>query len=62
LDHLLQFADSQAVPLIYLNTFAGLDAARRLYERAGFVLTQQQTDTTWGIPVEEQRFERVLPT
>ncbi|GAB4122210.1 MAG: hypothetical protein Fur005_17070 [Roseiflexaceae bacterium] len=58
---LLQFSDSQAIPLIYLNTFARLDAARRLYEQAGFVLTQQQTDTTWGVPVEEQRFERVLP-
>jgi RimJ/RimL family protein N-acetyltransferase len=59
---LLQFSDSQAVLLIYLNIFAGLDAARRLDEQAGFVLTQQQTDTTWGVPVEEQRFERVPPS
>ncbi len=42
---------------VYLTTFAGLDAARRLYERHGFVLTHEAEDTTWGTPVLEQCFE-----
>ncbi len=58
---LLAFSDQHAVPQIFLNTFAGLDAARHLYERAGFALTHEQLDTTWGVPVREQRFERLLP-
>src|SRR5262245_6490297 len=42
---------------VYLNTFKGLDAARALYERAGFRLVAEETGTTWGKPVVEQRFE-----
>lgn len=42
---------------MFLTTFAGLDAARRLYEKAGFRLVREATDTTWGTPVLEQRFE-----
>jgi GNAT superfamily N-acetyltransferase len=41
----------------YLTTFAGLEAARRLYEATGFTLTWEQTDQTWGVPVLEQRFD-----
>ena len=42
---------------LYLNTFKGLDAARALYERAGFKLVTEKTGTTWGHTVTEQRFE-----
>jgi len=42
---------------VYLNTFKGLDAARALYERAGFRLAGEQHGETWGHPVIEQRFE-----
>jgi uncharacterized protein YhfF/RimJ/RimL family protein N-acetyltransferase len=42
---------------VYLNTFKGLDAARALYERAGFQLVAEETGTTWGRAVIEQRFE-----
>jgi uncharacterized protein YhfF/GNAT superfamily N-acetyltransferase len=42
---------------VYLNTFKGLDAARALYERAGFRLVAEETGMTWGRPVVEQRFE-----
>jgi uncharacterized protein YhfF/GNAT superfamily N-acetyltransferase len=42
---------------VYLNTFKGLDAARALYERAGFRLVAEEKGTTWGKPVVEQRFE-----
>jgi GNAT superfamily N-acetyltransferase len=42
---------------IYLWTFAGLDVARQLYEKFGFELVKQQRGTTWGVEVDEQRFE-----
>src|SRR5947209_5538412 len=41
----------------YLTTFAGLDAARTLYERQGFRLTHEATDASWGRPLLEQRFD-----
>lgn len=42
---------------VYLWTFDGLDAARALYERAGFRLVSEAGGTQWGTPVTEQRFE-----
>ncbi|MEO1687568.1 MAG: GNAT family N-acetyltransferase [Pseudomonadota bacterium] len=42
----------------FLDTFAGLDAARRLYEAHGFALAREASDRTWGVTVTEQRFER----
>jgi GNAT superfamily N-acetyltransferase len=42
---------------VFLTTFSGLDAARKLYERHGFVLTEERPDRTWGIELTEQRFE-----
>jgi uncharacterized protein YhfF/GNAT superfamily N-acetyltransferase len=42
---------------VYLTTFAGLDAARALYEQAGFRLVQEAEGRTWGAAVREQRFE-----
>ena len=41
----------------YLHTFAGLDAARHLYEQHGFVLTDERPTTAWGPSVLEQRFK-----
>ncbi len=41
----------------YLTTFAGLDSARALYERAGFTMVSQVPSETWGTPVIEQRYE-----
>jgi hypothetical protein len=40
----------------YLTTFAGLDAARRLYEQAGFTLTHEEEADSWGTKVREQLF------
>jgi GNAT superfamily N-acetyltransferase len=45
---------------VYLTTFAGLDAARKLYERHGFVLADQRPDRSWGVEVQAQRFELQL--
>jgi GNAT superfamily N-acetyltransferase len=40
----------------YLWTFEGLDAARHLYEKFGFSLTEEHTGTQWGTRVREQKF------
>ncbi len=42
---------------VYLHTFAGLDAARHLYERHGFKLISERPSTEWGPPVLDQHFE-----
>lgn len=44
-------------PGAYLDTFAGLDAARAIYERAGFRLITEAEGRTWGAVQREQRFE-----
>ncbi|WP_025139196.1 helix-turn-helix domain-containing GNAT family N-acetyltransferase [Achromobacter sp. DH1f] len=54
----LRFADTLDVDETYLWTFKGLDAARHLYESAGFVLTDEAEGTQWGGVVVEQRFSR----
>jgi GNAT superfamily N-acetyltransferase len=41
---------------VTLWTFSGLDAARRLYELAGFRLLAERRGAQWGIEVTEQRF------
>jgi|SRR6266850_206373 len=53
----LDFCRSAGHKRVFLNTFAGLDAARKLYERHGFVLTEERSDRTWGVEVTEQRFD-----
>lgn len=51
-------ADSQRFSAIYLTTFDGLGPARKLYERAGFVLVSEAAEDRWQGGVREQRFER----
>jgi GNAT superfamily N-acetyltransferase len=46
---------------LYLHSFAGLDPARHLYEKFGFVLFEEHEDNTWGEKVMEQTFEIVFP-
>jgi GNAT superfamily N-acetyltransferase len=41
---------------IYLWTFEGLDAARTLYERAGFSLAEEHEIFQWGRTIKEQMF------
>jgi GNAT superfamily N-acetyltransferase len=55
-DESLAFARASGRAGIYLWTFAGLDAARRLYDRAGFRLVEEHAGDTWGTRVTEQRF------
>lgn len=51
------FCRSRGYKQVYLWTFEGLDAARHLYEKVGFVLVEQFWGTQWGKAVNEQRFE-----
>ena len=41
---------------VYLTTFAGLDAARHLYESVGFTLVAERDDDQWHGGVREQKF------
>jgi GNAT superfamily N-acetyltransferase len=52
------FCDRRAYRRIFLWTFAGLDAARHLYEAFGFRLVSEAEGERWGDRVVEQRYER----
>jgi len=58
LDEALAFADRAGFAETRLWTFRGLDAARRLYEAAGFVLAAESAGCQWGTEVTEQSFIR----
>lgn len=58
IDAATAFLDSTGYRSCYLTTFAGLDAARALYARAGFRLVAEADGATWGRKVREQRWER----
>ena len=60
LEEALQFCRACGHPSVTLWTFAGLDTARRLYERAGFHLAEERRGKQWGTEVTEQRFELLL--
>ena len=53
----LEFCRQAGYRRVFLTTFAGLDPARKLYERHGFTLTDEHPDRTWGVEVVEQRFD-----
>lgn len=57
----LTFGDQCGFDAIQLWTFKGLDAARALYERAGFKLMEEKKGNRWGPQVVEQRFVRQRP-
>ncbi|MCO5107394.1 MAG: GNAT family N-acetyltransferase [Burkholderiaceae bacterium] len=57
LDAAMAFCRARGYERVHLWTFEGLDAARYLYEKAGFGLAQQQRGRQWGTEVNEQRFE-----
>lgn len=45
---------------VFLLTFKGLEAARHLYEQAGFVLTHEYGADQWGSTIKEQKYELTL--
>ena len=53
----MAFIRDAAFDKAFLTTFRGLDAARKLYENHGWVLTHEALDTSWGTPLHEQRFD-----
>jgi len=56
IDEALAFCKARNYPRIYLWTFSGLHAARKLYEKAGFELIHEQRGQQWGTEVTEQKF------
>lgn len=53
----MAFCDAHGYAHRWLTTFAGLDAARALYEKYGFVLTAEKAHDQWAGGVSEQLFE-----
>ena len=53
----MAFIEERRIVHCWLTTFAGLVAARKLYEKRGFCLTETSTASTWGRELEEQRFD-----
>lgn len=54
------FCQQAGFPKVTLSTFAGLDAARHLYEAFGFRLIEEAETDRWGRPMFVQHFELVL--
>lgn len=61
LESALAFSDARGFVETHLWTFAGLDAARRLYDMNGFVLAEECIGNQWGRDVREQRLTRRQP-
>ncbi|HKI98158.1 MAG TPA: GNAT family N-acetyltransferase [bacterium] len=56
----MDFCAAAGFEHVFLWTFRGLDAARALYDRWGFQVTDSFEDTDWGHPVLHQRLDKVL--
>lgn len=54
----ISFIDENDFDESQLSTFKGLDAAKTLYERAGFHVEYEGIGTTWGAEVTEQLYVR----
>ncbi|MBI5843501.1 MAG: GNAT family N-acetyltransferase [Deltaproteobacteria bacterium] len=57
----VSFCDRAGHDKMFLMTFRGLDAARRLYEKAGFTLAEEEAVGQWGNEIIEQKFTRLRP-
>ena len=60
LDEALAYGRERGFRRLFLWTFAGLDGALRLYERAGFTVTERKTDFIWGAERTEVRMDLEL--
>jgi GNAT superfamily N-acetyltransferase len=61
MDRAMAHCDALGCENVWLTTFAGLGAARALYERHGFVMIAESDVDQWSGGVREQRFERRMP-
>ena len=59
LEEATSFIDAAGSERTRLWTFKGLDAARHLYEKHGFVLVHENRGKQWGTDVVEQEFVRM---
>jgi GNAT superfamily N-acetyltransferase len=57
LDEALAYGRERGFHRLYLWTFADLGSALRLYERAGFTVTEQKTHFVWGAERIELRMD-----
>ncbi|MCP5039021.1 MAG: GNAT family N-acetyltransferase [Rhodobacteraceae bacterium] len=57
--HAMDHVDQQGFGETRLWTFTGLNAARRLYERQGFILREEYEGDQWGRNVREQLWVRM---
>lgn len=57
MEQAMRFCDRHGYARRWLTTFSGLDAARSLYEKHGFVLTAETPNDQWAGGVSEQLFE-----
>ena len=53
----IAFCKQKGFPKVFLWTFKGLEAARRLYEAAGFQLCEESQVAQWGQTIKEQKYE-----
>ena len=60
LDEALAFCRTSGRRRVYLWTAAGLDAAARLYRRAGFTLTESVATGRWAEGLVEERYDLEL--
>ncbi len=56
----LEFCRQQKFKSVILWTLSNLDAARHLYQAAGFVKTEEKTHLIWGHLLTEERYELML--
>lgn len=56
----MDFCEEQKFSEVHLDTFEGLDAARRLYERHGFKLTEERLGRNYGQEVMQQKFVKIF--
>ena len=60
LEEALGYARERGFRRLFLWTFADLADALRLYERAGFAVTERKTDFVWGAERTELRMDLAL--
>jgi GNAT superfamily N-acetyltransferase len=63
LSEAITFCKDRGYKRVYLSTVAGLNAARHLYEKVGFRLSDEKNSShlTGKIPLIDQEFEMFLP-
>jgi GNAT superfamily N-acetyltransferase len=56
----IEFSREVGYKSVFLWTVSSLAAAARIYQDAGFHLTEENTHTIWGCVLTEQRYDLVL--